>query len=228
MKFIGHLQGFAVFREPMEEYAADKQPPISELIQFISSSYQFASYPVLRPGAALPTTFNFMGGRFPEEGNHFSINQLVMAAETDLAVTSSAYQSDLVLNHLITTLDETFGFRLRSSRITKSYVSNIVVEFERGIEEFIQKLARMEAAINEKRNPKLPRLKFKRLGFGAKGGTPAETDPISAVEEAEFLIERRAGSPFEQNRYFCSAPMLTDDHLRVLEVIEMIARTDGC
>ena len=35
-----------------------------------------------------------------------------------------------------------------------------------------------------------------------------------------FLIERRAGVPFSQERYYCSASMHSDSHLRILEEIE--------
>jgi hypothetical protein len=223
MKLIGCLQGFAVFRAAMEEVVPEKVPPISVLTQFIASTYSFVSFPVIRPGTDLPATLNFAGGGFPEKGNQFSITQLIMSGEADLAVTSSAHQSDLFLNHLTAALSENFGYRFQSTRITKTYVSNIVVEFDRGIEEYLSKLSRMETAIHKARDPNLPRLRFKRLGFGAKGGAVPESDPFTAVQEAEFLIERRAGIPFNQNRYFCSAPMITADHIRTLEEVEEIA-----
>lgn len=224
MKVIGFLQGFALFHEPVEEYSPEKQPPISDIIQLITTTYRFASFPVIQPGGDVPTTLNFIAGAFPEEGDRFAINHLIMAPEADLTVTGSAAQSDLVLNHLISLLDNHFGLRLRSSNITKHYVSNLVVEFDRAFEEYIEKLSHIERAINNYRAIQFPRFKFKRLGFGSKAGGVPQADPITMVEEAEFLIERRAGRPFEQNRYFCSAPMITDEHVRVLEEIEGIAR----
>jgi hypothetical protein len=47
------------------------------------------------------------------------------------------------------------------------------------------------------------------------------------MQQADFLIERRVGSPYEANRYFCSAPMHTNDHTRVLEEIEAVARDEA-
>lgn len=42
----------------------------------------------------------------------------------------------------------------------------------------------------------------------------------SALVVPKFIIERRQGISFERERYFCSAPMRTRDHVDILEKIE--------
>ena len=40
------------------------------------------------------------------------------------------------------------------------------------------------------------------------------------VDNLAFNIERRAGVPFDQNVFFCTAPMTTAAHIAALEEIE--------
>ena len=60
-------------------------------------------------------------------------------------------------------------------------------------------------------------MEFARLDF--------EVDKTVAGQVAlpKFILERRAGVSFGQERYFFVAPMLTADHLAVLEQIEKVA-----
>ena len=37
-----------------------------------------------------------------------------------------------------------------------------------------------------------------------------------------FMIERKHGLPFEDNRYWCKAPFTTTDHINALEELEKI------
>jgi len=64
---------------------------------------------------------------------------------------------------------------------------------------------------------------IKRQAFGG-GGVPnpqMQLQPtIEAIERSDFLMERRAGAPYEVNRYFCAAPIKTAEHIKVLELIE--------
>ena len=61
---------------------------------------------------------------------------------------------------------------------------------------------------------------IKRLAFGG-GDVPnpqMQLQPtIEAIERSDFLMERRAGAPYEVNRYFCAAPIKTAEHNKVLE-----------
>jgi hypothetical protein len=41
-----------------------------------------------------------------------------------------------------------------------------------------------------------------------------------AQRDVTFSIERRSGLPLAQNRWFCSAPLPTDEHLALLEQME--------
>jgi hypothetical protein len=95
--------------------------------------------------------------------------------------------------------------------------------FDDGLENYISKLSEIAKAINDGRSGKLE-FNIKRLAFGQGGIVDSAADPLVAVEIADFLIERRSSMPYEANRYFCSAPLSTTEHVQLLERIEEIAR----
>jgi hypothetical protein len=145
-----------------------------------------------------------------------------MTVDGDIAIATRTEQANLFLDDLMRVLDENLGYRLRSGKVTKSFLSNVVVEFDKSLEEYFEAISKMVAVINDARPGRSP-FNIKRLGFGEMDISPLQTDPLVTVERADFVIERRVGHPFEENRYFCTAPMTTEDHVRVLERIEAIA-----
>jgi len=225
MKLVGHLHGIAAFREAMEEYQPERGSIPSDLIELVRSNYDFQIFPILASGAQLPAILAFQAGRFASNGQSFAINQLAMSADGDIAATVTTDQADLVLDDLMRLLDENLGYRLRAARKAKHYVSTLVVQFDRRLEEYVGVLGKMAQTINNMR-PGMTPFDLRRLSFGLKDIVQS-TDPLVTVENAEFLIERRTGSPPEENRYFCSAPMKTADHILALKRIEAIARGEA-
>jgi hypothetical protein len=222
MRLIGSLQGYAAFREVVEEYQPERGIVQNDMIALIVERYQFQGFPRLAPGAPPLPSLVFGAGKFESGEQSFAIAQLAMFAHGDVAITVTTDQAELVLNDLIQLLDKELGFRLGSANKKKRFLSNIVVEFDAGLEIYLDKLIKMEAAIAA---AGLENAKLKRLAFG-EGDVQQTNDVIVMIETADFLIERRQGAAYDQNRYFCSAPMSTSDHFRVLQLIESIARGD--
>jgi hypothetical protein len=223
MRFIGALQGYAAYIEREEEYAPERGAVQTELIEFIRNRYGFQGFPTLSPGTMPLPILLFVGGKFSHGDDAFAVGQFLMAQNADMVVTVTTEQAELVLDDLVSALDEHLGFRLGQATKQKLLLSNVVVEFERGLETMIDKLSKMAVAINHLR-PGMPEFNLKRLAFGTGDVLGQSSDPIAIVRHADFLIERRQGLSYEANRYFCSAPMHTADHIRALERIEAIAR----
>jgi hypothetical protein len=222
MKVIGGVIGLSASRELPEEYIPERPPPLQDIINLIRATYQFASFPILGPGVPLEGPFTFAGGRFSDGSQSFGISQLIMLKDGDIVATGSTSDSDLVLDHLFSLLDENFAYRWRTAHKQKSHLSTMVVEFAESLSKYVDKLARIEELLKPFRAQDHPyRLQFKSLAFG--GDTSAEVDLLIRVERADFTIERRAGQ-MSPNRYFCAAPMTTEVHLRILGQIEEIAR----
>ncbi len=226
MKLIGRAGGIVACRETPEEYIPDRPPPTQDIINSIRTHYQFGNFPVVRPGFIVGGPLVFSAGRFVHGDQVFAIGQLVMLLQGDIISTSSTEDSELVLDDLMRILDETFGFRVRQASVKRSYLSTIVVEFDRTFSAYIDKNAKMEQAINDMLPPGIEERRFKSISFGKVDmADPASiTDQILLIENADFAIERRAGQPLSSNRFYCTAPMRTSDHIRALEQIEAIAR----
>jgi hypothetical protein len=224
MRLIGYLQGISAMREKVEEYLPERGVVYSELIELVRTRYQFELFPRVGQGL-IPATLLFQRGKFTGENSSFSITQLVMRDDGDVAVATTTEQTDAVLEDLMQALDENLGYRLLTSNKVLTHVSNIVVEFDRLFEDYIEKMAAVANAINALRIG-MPKFSIKRIAFG-EGGVEPIVDPLLAVERADFLIETRSGMPYQANRYFCSAPLQTAEHLALLERIEEIVRHPG-
>jgi hypothetical protein len=227
MKLIGVLLGVVAIRGSQEEYIPKMAPVPQDIVELVRQTYQFAVFPQFLPGQVMPHSYTFNNGRFAVNNQTFGIPQLLMVPEGDIAFALSTDQAGLVLDHLFRLLDDTFGYRLMSSNKVISYVSNVVVEFDKSLSEYMASIEKMEKVINTFRpQPTAQPFRIKRFAFGASANPPV-LDPLITVENADFLLERRLGHRFEENRYFSSAPMQTNDHIRALEEIEAIARGDA-
>jgi hypothetical protein len=224
MRLIGRAGGIVACRETPEEYIPDRPAPLQDLVNLVRATYQFANFPTFQPGMSPIGPFSFGAGRFVHGDSVFAINQLMMLPEGDIVATASTDDAELVLDHLMSLLDENLGFRLKQASAKRSYLSTVVVEFDNAFSIYIEKIGKMERAINDLLSESERHLKM--LSFGredlAVGG-----DQIALIENADFTIDRRAGQPFLSNRFFCVAPMRTNDHLRALEQIEAITRGDA-
>jgi hypothetical protein len=226
LKLIGHMNAAAAYREVVEEYAPINAAPMADLITFIRSRYEFQVSPTLSPEDGPAVALAFHSGKFAFADPTFGIGLLVMEPNGDAVQAMTTDQCELILNDLVSALDANFGYRLAGSIKKRSFVSNVVVEFDAGLETYMGKLGAMAAAINAARDPGETPFAIKRIAFGAPN-FHAPPDQISTIEGGDFIIERRAGIKFETNRCFCSAPRRTNDHVALLERIEAIARGDA-
>jgi len=210
-------------REQIEEYLPQKGVFHRSMVELVRARYNFQIFPQFLPGT-MPPMFQFAGGMFPDPADSFAVNQLVMKEDGDVVMATTTDQAERVLDDLAKLLDDNLGFRLSTSYKPRAYLSNIVVEFDAGLEDLISSLSKIASVINSFRADAVA-FNLKRLGFG-HGEVVQTNDLQTAVEMADFLIERRAGNLYASNRYFCSAPMTTANHLATLERIEAMLRGD--
>ncbi len=219
MKFIGALYGITAFRESVEEYAPDAWPSFQETVDLVRKTYNFVSCPVVAPGAPLPPVQVYSGGKFENDGHSFAITQLVMATDGDIAVAGNTNHAEIFLDHLVNLLNKEFGYKIQTENLAKSYRSDLVVEFEKSLEEANPIISKIQSIVQiygtKRRNPRY----LTRINFAENIGVTVAS-AVDGVENTEFLIERRAGHPMEANRYYSSAPMKTEDHILALEEIE--------
>jgi hypothetical protein len=219
MKLIGYLNAAVASRQVLEEYMPPKLPYPAEQWSAVRDRYGFQTFPDLTPGAPMPPTILFSGGRFGAGDDAFGIGNMIMEQHGDVVQAVTTDQAEQVLDDLASFLSERFEFRLTEWPPRRSYTSNLVVEFDDVIERYVDKLEAITAAMNRAKNG-TSEIALKRIAFG--GPTVMVIDQVSAVENAEFLIEKRVSDPMEPRRYYCSAPLQTKAHLQLLSEIEQI------
>jgi hypothetical protein len=131
-------------------------------------------------------------------------------------------EGDLVLDDISTVLEAVCGFRNLKDFATRQYVSNVIVRFERNVEDSIGVLGEIQKILTPalqaatgitNQEPKL-----ERIGFAFD----PTLIPASKEQLTSFNLERRLQHPYSENRYFSGAPLRTGDHIRVLEQIGAI------
>lgn len=222
MRFITSLQGSVAVKFSPDEAAPPQRAVLTrDLIDFLGRTYSFSLKPEVPPGLIVNPYFVFQTGEVIFDGKKFPINQLTMMQGGAVLTARDTDTADLIFNEIVKNLDQAFDMKIGQSIRARYYVSNMVVEFEPGLEKKIAAFDRANTLLNEQ----IPRKNFpfllKRLAFGS-GDVQLTPNPfaIDDIPNMDFTIERRAGEPYSSNRYFSGAPISTREHKRVLEMLE--------
>jgi hypothetical protein len=223
MKLIASIQGTVAIRVSGDEVIPERSVLQRDAVQFVGDCYNFSVRPNIAPGTPpqASQTLIFQQGKLIKDDVEYPILQLTVFGNGGAVTSKSTEISDVILDDCLRKLDEGLGYRFAQSDKTRLYLSNVAVEFDTELEEYIQAFHMIEDILNNE----IPRdgapFKTKRLAFGY--GEVTQSTPLQLLDEfknVDFLIERRAGEPYSKNRYFSSAPLRTIDHVRVLEQIE--------
>jgi hypothetical protein len=222
MKLIVPLHGTVGVRVSADDVVPRQGAVMRDVVESVSASYQFAVKPIIPPGVApfsIPN-FVFQSGVLISGDDKWPIIQLAMIPNGDVVTAATTEIADMIVNDFMARMDATFGYRFGASDKIRVYQSNIVVDFEEQFDEKIAAFQKIKNILNGASIRSAP-FEVKRLSFGF--GDVPQLQSISTTEEIEnsdFLIERRSGEPYSRNRYFCSAPMKTSDHVKLLQEIE--------
>jgi hypothetical protein len=191
-----------------------------DLIEFVGGLYKFTA----RPASDAGPLYQFTAGEFVTAEGKAPIHQIVIGPDGDALLAQNTDLADLIMTDYLARLDKGLGFRFGQANLARSYLSILVVEFDAAFVERFSLFEAIEQLTSEAIKGDGRRHKLKRLAFG----TDALPDPTGASAVAQFilrdlLIERRAGEPFERNRFFSRAPLRTNEHIRLLEQIELAA-----
>jgi hypothetical protein len=221
MKVILPLQGTVALHVSADEVAPERGLALRDLMDYVKKTYQFGiapQFPVNFPPALMQNVL-FQSGMLITENSRSPIIQLAMVPNGDMVTAQTTDVADKILDDLIQRLDADLGYRYSSAtKKERFYQSDIVVQFDSSVDDRIEGIKKIEEILS--REIKLPGFfpSLKRLGFGQ--GDVTQGVSFELVGKSDFLIERRSGADYSQNRYACSAPLTTAEHVRVLEVLE--------
>jgi len=224
MRVILSAWGTAFLHVSADDVSPLSGVPQQDLVQTVAAMYEFAAQPqfnllgIPQPHSALV----FQSGRFMSPSAIYPVQQLVIYGNGDAVTGPTTEAADQIMDDFIHKLNEQLGYRFGESRqYSRTYASALIVEFDRALEEYVPMLAKV-GQILDKAIPRLGRqFKPKMFTFGDGDPiTPAALNSIDAADKLDFAVQRRAGESYSLNRYFSSAPLQTNAHIKVLQDIE--------
>lgn len=224
MKITAVARAQSIYALPASVFAT---VPVFDLVDGLKARYGFRHTPpgqeLINPPANQPA--NFLWGKCELAARVVTIESLQVQNYAGLATTvsvttrTSTDDSDLVLADLAKWVAENFSVNARQVFPT-NYVSQLEFLSERSLAEQLKVLKPLAGFIT-----KLVR------GYGFTACPDYEPSAVYLFFDnskltnpptfaGSFLVDRRAGAPYEENRYYSQAPLKTHDHIAALGELE--------
>lgn len=185
----------------------------------IASRYSFTNKPTLTtPEEMAKDGLTFSMGQLQFENRTAPIAELKIYNDGVVVTSENSNISYAFLHDLINWLRTDFGFRDFSSQFKELCLSEIIVEFDHPLSRLISAYEAITSMLSVAIGPMFgtsEKTQFVRIDFGLD-----PSSPNVKVAGPKFVLERRSGVPFSQERYFASAPVTTEKHLELLRAIE--------
>jgi hypothetical protein len=164
----------------------------------------------------------FTLGKFHYNGEDHNIERFFIVPEGVIAVAPSTDTAQAFIEDLLTWGAEKHKFRVSPDIFKRLiYLSQIVVGFNNSIDSLLAHFETITGSFAQMfrltYNADLPMRCYSLAINYDRTKTNGDLDKI-----ATFAIERRTNEPYESNRFFCQAPLRTDDHIKLLENIESL------
>jgi hypothetical protein len=215
MKLISTEHGQVLLKFIAEEVRPSSGLYLPDILRGIEERYAFVIPPnlqdVLKEGA------KFNQGRLIAEGRTIDIKTLGLFSDGVLVLTWNTDDATIVLEDMMSWATEHFGFRQPLTPEPRQFVSSVVVEFDGSLDSALEAFQELMHAFSITLRASYGwsvEIEASRIALACD---PTKLPP-SAI--AALTIERRAGVPFSQNRYFSSAPLPTGAHLELLDGFE--------
>jgi hypothetical protein len=161
----------------------------------------------------------FQGGKVVCEGREIAVESMSVHSDGIIVACRSTSDGDLVVDDAVEWGISFWGWRRPKTIIPRVYTSWIIVDFHSSTSTLFRNFAKLQKLIADAHEE----AGGARLDFEvAKLSIAADPKSLPQFTNTEYLIDRRQDTPFSQNRFFCSAPLRTDAHLRLLEKLERL------
>jgi hypothetical protein len=123
---------------------------------------------------------------------------------------------DDFISEILTWVEQEQNLPIKETGV-KAYISQMAVITASDIGSIFSKIASIGPLISkELSNYGQPAHEFKISGLKMH----YDAAPTPLPRAPEFSFERRAGAPYSENQFFTSAPIRTDEHLRIVKMLE--------
>lgn len=215
MRLLNVLKAQSRWLFPVEDINPDGLD-WAPLLEGIKRRYSFQGFPLTPDQQTLSKGIRFTGGSLvlkderPIAIENISIfrDGVVVETRRTTAVT------DAVIDDLLFVVLKDHGFRFEPEMLrAKRYLSQLVVTSTIELGNVSDKLRQFETFLSQ----------VSGAGWNFKAaGMAFNTDPENPEDALQFRFERRAGSRFEERRYFTEAPFATDQHQAAITEMERI------
>lgn len=188
---------------------------LPDAVRLLSDRYGFSQAPSIEDMKTRGGVFK--NGRLVSGAKKMNVNEIGIFSDGIYAIAEDTTTADFIIDDLITWAEQAVGLRPSITKLPRKYDNAAVVEFEVNIEnrlnnfnELISSYNEMlESLYNQNVSTALCRIDF-------------TFDPleVNLPLNTRFIIERRLGSPFSSNRFYCVAPLKTEMHIALLEKFE--------
>ena len=220
MNFIGHELGRIIVLFPMEEIRPETGIPALELIGEIVKRYKFAKPPNLNKTALEVSRegSSFELGSFVFEGKSTSVTEFTIYNDGISVSCHDTAHAEAFFYDILTWARETFGLKEFVREPRRIYRSQVIVEFEKSLNQLIQSFSDISNLINltySQHTEHDAPINLNRIDFRMDDTKiPGMMKPIS------FILERRIGASHETERYISEAPVSSRAHVQLLQSIE--------
>jgi hypothetical protein len=185
---------------------------------FLLDTYKFSKYPNLDEDLDESKGLVFSDGEFTNANGElltikFTIFNFGLVAEN----VSSTTDTDYFLETLISQLKEDILDIEDYDSITRGrdYLSQLYFTTDKSLDLINPKMRSISEYLEKNLSyGEGARYQLATLNFWA--------DPTQARNPLNFVIERQAAIPFNENRYFSSVPLQTHQHIEILNILEDI------
>jgi hypothetical protein len=220
MKIVAYEASRMTVLFPLEEVTPLGGPTSDKIVDKVAERYEFTKLPNLNVtnDEIDKSGIRFERGILKKAGSNINIIEFVVFNDGVVIGSQTTEDAELFWSDIFAWLRTEHGYREFATPPLLRYISQIIVEFDSPLINFMKDFEKLSSPVSKVLSAIYDaeiRMDFSRIDL--------EFDRIgnkSALNIPRFIIERRVQIPFERERYMCSAPMRTRDHISVLEEIE--------
>jgi hypothetical protein len=222
MKLIANDIGRVILLFPVEEMTPLRGMRLHDLVREITNRYDFKFPPEInRPWREIEgRPVEFRQGQMVRGDQRIVVNLCTIFQDGVVAECPTTDDAETFAGDLIGWARDAFGFREPFKSPTIVFRSNVVVEFDRAADSLINKWAEVSRLMESFASIHLKMQQPIRIRTIQFSSDPTK---VTGGATADFAIERRANAPYEQNRFWCSGPLKTQELIDFLEKLERTA-----
>ncbi len=219
MKLIGPELGRAVVMTTPEEWRS-RSISMPDAFRLIQERYQFAHAPNLSVSfeEVQKSGFKFGLGKLRVNDTTIPIQELALFNDGIVVNAMTTDNAEAFLMDLFRWANEIAGIRDLTNVGRRLFVSQLIVEFEKPVNQLINGFKEFTLILNQLLQATYKvdlSMQLRTLNF--------HYDQLAVPEwirVTHFTIDRRVGHLYDENRFFSEAPFRTADHLQALEALE--------